>query len=323
MRAIISIVLFLFAIAANANGNYPVIRWFIEGDTQTYVWVNKWLAHPNPWDNTHSWLCSNAVAQNLQGVIGTGDVIQRHGAYGSDLDAVMRAEELTADYGYDILENCGLAVALPAGNHDVYGTCGGATPTVGCPPPPSTTDRYLGFMLARPSHTPSSASHSPSGLSWTQGLFANYMLLVLPYAADANEEAWAYQRIATSPAAQRFILMQHEAVEPVNGPGGGMRLLPGTASEHLANAFGVTKVPMLMGGHYIGVTDRVELGVLPTGQRMLFVNFQETDPATSLPFYGSGVWLEYQTASGQICVYDANVLTGQTNRFQPTTCWVP
>jgi hypothetical protein len=287
-----------------------VTRWVIEGDTQTYALAGKTLAHPNPWDQAHQWLCSNATAKGIQGVIGTGDVIYRHGAYGADLSAFERLEERAADYAYDILDACGLESVLPIGNHDVYGQAPGYAG------PPNHTDRYLGFLGARPLHRP--VARSPSGLSWIVGLAGSFSLLVLPWEASTAEESWARTTIANSNASERFFIIQHEGVSPTALPA----LATWVAAGRLAAQFGPQKVPMVIGGHHIQ-TDKVQTGVNSAGQRSLFVNFQEMDPRNSQPFWGYVVWLEYYHATGRWCIYDENVLTGERNRFQPTVCWVP
>jgi len=298
--------------AAQANGNYPVTRWVIEGDTQSFSLSAKTLAHPNPWDRAHQWLCANAVSKNIQGIIGTGDIIYRYGTFGSDLTSSLRLEERAADYAYDITDACGLASILPAGNHDVYGL------THGYSGPPNNTDRYLGFMKTRPLHRP--VKKSPTGLSWTWGLAPNFSLLVLPWAANAAEESWARTTIANSPSAERFFIFQHEGITPT--------LLPTIPSwipaGRLAAQFGQRKVPMVIGGHHLQ-TDMVQSRLNSLGQRGLFVNFQEMDPRTnySQPFWGYVVWLEYHHSTGKWCFWDENVLTGEKNRFEPTTCWVP
>lgn len=301
----------LFCLAAHANGNYPVTRWVIEGDVQSFSLAGQSIPHPNTWDRTHQWLCSNASAKSIQGVIGTGDTVYRYGAYGADLPASLRLQERVADYAYDITDACGLESILPVGNHDVYGL------TYGYKGPPNHTDRYVGFLQTRPLHRPD--RKSPSGLSGTWGIAPNFSMLVLPWEADAAEEAWARTTIASSSSAERFFILQHETVHPNLLPN-----YPGTPAGRLAAQFGQRKVPMLIGGHFI-VTDKVQTGVNSAGQRSLFVNFQEMDPRTNYaqPFWGYVVWLEYHHATGKWCFWDENVLTGERNRFEPTTCWVP
>jgi len=306
-KAPLALVLAIVAAATSTHGSgyYPVVRWVIEGDTQDFASVGGSLPHPNPWDRAHQTLCGLANAKNLQGVIGTGDIIDTFGWF----DRSRSPEAIAADYAYDILDACGLVAVLPAGNHDFYGRF------VGDPPPPNNSDRYLGFVSARP--RVSASSRSASGLSWVQPLVAHYRLLVLPYQADQVEEAWARATIAAKPNLQFFVL-QHEAVDPAERPD----LVAKTAAARLAAQFGPRRVPVVVGGHY-KPTDKVTTFVTAAGVRALFVNFQTLDPRSGAPFWGYVVWLEYNTATGRWCLFDENVLTGERNRFEPTTCFTP
>jgi len=298
----------LQASAALASGSYPVLRWVIEGDTQDYALAAPSLPSPNLWDETHGALCALAAAKNLQGVIGTGDIVDTHGWF----NLAHSPEAAAADHAYDILDACRLVSVLPAGNHDFYGAFPGELP------PPNHSDQYLRFVYARP-FAPTAPRRSPTGLSWIQPLGGSFHLLVLPYEADAAEEAWAEQRILTALPGVRFFLLQHEAVDPAQRP----QLVASTAAARLAAQFGPQRVPLVIGGHYKPV-DKVETFVTPSGTRALFVNFQSFDPLNgNQPYWGYLVWLEFDVASGRWCFWDENLLTGERNRFQATTCWTP
>jgi hypothetical protein len=151
------------------------------------------------------------TSHNIQGIIGTGDIIERYGSYGSGIGSLAQDDVDRVDYAFDITDACGLRQVPTAGNHDAYGWCNANQPPYAgpdCSSPPIYWDRYLAFVNARPSTSAPGSRRSKSGLSWIEALTTKVKLVVLPYAADSAERDWAIAQMGTP--ADTFFILQHE-----------------------------------------------------------------------------------------------------------------
>jgi hypothetical protein len=273
----------------------------VQGDTQT---LTRHALFAALWEKTQQQLCAEKGIRNLDVVLATGDVVEAFG--------MASAEEVArADRAYDLLDACGIPQLIPGGNHDTNCTY------QGCPAPPFDWSAYLRFLETRPSHRP--GAQSPSGLSFAAPIFLDFWALALPFAADAQEEAWANGALAAAPAGRRYWLIEHDAVLNATGALNPPRAAARLAAAHPQRVLGV------IGGHFIPGPDarRWLFTALPSGQLTLFSNYQEFDPRAqpNLEPFSEVTLLEYLPLADRWCASDRDFVSGAVDRFGPRVCF--
>jgi hypothetical protein len=292
---------FLLPAAALARGNYPppIVRFWIEGDTQS-------MAHPYGaskvanWLAMHHKLCELRQSKNIKGVLHTGDIVQ----YWHDED-----DWANADAATQILENCNLHPIFPAGNHDYV--------------QPGIENRdyafanYDAFMKRHPYPSYLKWAH-PDKRAYVAWIWSGHFVVVLPYRALPGEVEWVVERAKTLQGPKSFILIHHFSAWR-NG------VYSAQSKEVVAKLQAADlNVRAVLGGHARGLP-RTEYTKWrsPADLELLsiFSNFQDQEPGYEGQFDGWGTWLELYENTGELCASSESLLTGERNLFDKRECF--
>lgn len=287
----------------------------LEGDTQSHARQDGDEEDVPHLELMHEWYCDQKEELGIEAIIGTGDVIETLGKFDYLPFGAERTEGEVVDAAFDITEACGIRTILPNGNHDYYGSCAnGLPPAPGCGIAP--INNPSAFDAWKAANRPAIQAPPESfGGAFVEELVEDLKLLVLPYIASAAVEAWAADYIARNDC-DTFFVLQHHAVNPSSQPS----IPTTTAAGRLVDEFGGERIPLTIGGHWSS-SDPVSYSAGVDGKRSLFSNFQWLDPLTGAHYAGNVTMLRIDVETGEVCVWDQEVLTGQLYRFQALTCF--
>jgi hypothetical protein len=245
-------------------------------DTQSWSWDQDGTTLAT-WRAVTRELCQQRSRFAM--VLHTGDLVDHPDRPGEWRNALSVMKQLDA---------CQMPHAIAIGNHDFDNH----------PPPPDVLlqgDRAWKAVMAQLDQRPLAAA--PSGRTALYPLVPGWFVLAADFVWSAADRRWLDAEIAARSDA-RFVLLNHHCVKA-----------NGIAFEWCRQLFEQhPQIRIAVSGHWLGEARDAWLAVPRANGRKLVTLFQNYQHVPDLAAWG--VVLELEPASGSLCVWSENLLTG-------------
>lgn len=186
------------------------------------------------------------------------------------------------------LDACGMPYAIAFGNHDYDNH----------PPPPNVLlagDRGWQGVVAKLAHRPQATA--PSGRGSLHELAPGWFVLATDFGWNAADRAWMGEQIDARSNA-RFVLLNHHCANT-----------RGVAFDWCRELFEAhPQIRVAVSGHWLGPARDAWRSARRKNGRALVTLFQNYQHVPDLAAWG--VVIELEPASGALCVWSENLLTG-------------